>query len=175
MNRFLFSVYVLGMSALALGQSALDAAKNGGQSAQVGSGTPTIMPLVQLTITALVLFGLFKWIAPKAKNWIGTKMDKPLESDLRIEQSATLAQGALYVVSLRGRSLLLGVTAQQVNLLCDLTEQEKQFREEPAFFEQLDEAMEAPLEPVVVATAAVEIPGPRPGDRLAALLNQTRS
>lgn len=131
-----FTLLLMGQSAFA--QSALDAAKPD-VLVQRASESTSMMPMIQMLITAVVLFGLFKWLAPKIRNWVGTRMDKPLESDLKIEESATLAQGALYVVSLRGKSILIGATPQSISLLTELTPNTVA-TEEPVFFEMLDKA-----------------------------------
>jgi flagellar biogenesis protein FliO len=59
---------------------------------------------------------------PKLMGKMNKRLVTSAGSDIRIEESASFAGGSLYVVSARGKTLLLSVNAQGVQCLSDLSE-----------------------------------------------------
>lgn len=153
MQKFALSLTILCLHGLAFGQTALSAAKSDASPVSTAQSSSPAFPLLQMVIIAVVLFGLLKIFGPKMKSFAGSKVRPGFDSSLRVEESATLAQGALYVVTVRGKTLLLGATTNGVNLLSDLTEAEKRELAEPVFFEHLDHALasDVSLEPAAMA------------------------
>lgn len=78
-------------------------------------------PVVQMLL-ALALVGVgIKWALPAIVKRFGGGISTPTGGTIRIEESASFPGGRLYVVEARGRTLLLGATAQNVSCLADLT------------------------------------------------------
>lgn len=75
------------------------------------------------TLFALILVGaLVKFVLPKLASKFNKRLVTNVGSDIRVEESAVFAGGSLYVVSARGKSLLLSVAATGVTCLADLTD-----------------------------------------------------
>lgn len=107
---------------------------SGNASAGVG-----LMQLLQLFLAVAIVVAIIRFALPKLAPMVGRKLHPALGSSIRIEESATFAGGNLYVVAVRGRTLLLSVAQQGVSCLADLTPSGKE-EEQPAFFELLDDA-----------------------------------
>lgn len=150
MLKALFVLHMGLLGGLALAKSALDSAKSDPSPASTAASAGGSFPLIQLVIVAAILFLVLKVMGPKALSFLGSRVSTPVGSSIKVETSATLAQGALYVVNVRGKTLLLGATTGSVSLLADLTEAEAALKAEPAFFEELDAAV-VELEPVSAA------------------------
>lgn len=104
-------------------------------------------PVLQLVLALLLVGAGVKVALPAIVKRFGGRLSTEVGSTIRIEESAAFPGGRLYVVEARGRTLLLGATAQSVSCLADLTEND---------FEQ--------------ALAKAEPPAPNPAlDRLARL------
>lgn len=78
-----------------------------------------------------VALALIKWGLPRALNggskgqvaqWLTRLVPPQSEGTITVLDTRFLGAGAVHLVSVRGRTLLIGSTAQQVNLLIDLTE-----------------------------------------------------
>lgn len=139
MKKFALLCFGL-LTTLAFSQPALEAAK----PSKIGSATAgraPDFPIWGSIILVAVLFAVMKWVGPKWLSFAGSRMRPGLDSSLKIEETANLAQGALYVVKVRGKSLLLGATAQSITCLADLSETEAVEMKEPAFFELVDRAV----------------------------------
>lgn len=80
----------------------------------------------------VVALALIKWGLPRALNggskgqvaqWL-TRLTPPKnEGTITVLDTRFLGAGAVHLITVRGRTLLIGSSAQQVNLLMDLTEQ----------------------------------------------------
>jgi flagellar biogenesis protein FliO len=75
---------------------------------------------------------LIKWGLPRALNggnkgqaiqWLTRLAPPKSEGTITVLDTRFLGAGAVHLITVRGRILLIGSTAQQVNLLIDLTEQ----------------------------------------------------
>lgn len=103
--------------------------------------SPIVQPgdLFQMVIALVIVGALVKWVLPKMVTKLSRRVSTPLGSSIRVEETATIGANQLQVVTVRGRTLLLGLTTTGVNCLADLTEPTKA-PEQPAFFEVLDAA-----------------------------------
>jgi flagellar biogenesis protein FliO len=105
------------------------------------SGDGGIGDLVRLGLALLVIVAALKWLAPPLLAKFQGRIQTPLDSSLRVEESASFGAGQLSVVTVRGRTLLLGCTPQAVSMLADLTDADRAERAQPeTFFELLDRA-----------------------------------
>ncbi len=111
------------------------------QSGSAVSGLQMLQMLIALGIVGVLLkFGIPKLIG----KW-GKRLSPGADSTIDVLETAAFGAGQVQVVKVRGRTLLLGITAQNVTCLADLTEHEDaRQHEEPAFFEMLDEASDEP-------------------------------
>lgn len=117
-------------------------------AALAGGGSPVgVMPLLQMLIALGIVFALLKFGLPKVASRLNKHLATPLNSSIRIEESANFAGGALYLVNVKQRTLLLSVGTHGVNCLADVTESTPT-PELPTFNELVDTASEwEPTEP----------------------------
>lgn len=117
-------------------------------AALAGGGSPVgIMPMVQMLIALGIVFGLLKFGLPKVASRLNKHLATPLNSSIRIEETANFAGGALYLVNVKQRTLLLSVGTHGVNCLADVTDPSP-LPEPPTFRELVDTAPEwEPTEP----------------------------
>lgn len=96
-----------------------------------GTGSPAGQAWRWL-VGLVVALALIRWGLPRAlrggskgqfSQWLHRLAPPPSEGTITVLDSRFLGASALHLVSVRGRVLLIGSTAQQVNLLMDLTEQ----------------------------------------------------
>ncbi len=80
-----------------------------------------IGPVVQLVVALALVGAGVKFALPAIVKRFGGRLSAEIGGTIRIEESAAFPGGRLYVVEARGRTLLLGTTAQSVSLLADLT------------------------------------------------------
>lgn len=107
----------------------------------VASQGPSVQPgdLVQMILALVIVAGLVKWVLPKLVGKLSRRVSTPLGSTIKVEEAATCGSSQLQVVTVRGRTLLLGLTSTGVNCLADLTVAAPQ-TDKPAFFDFLDQA-----------------------------------
>jgi flagellar biogenesis protein FliO len=92
-------------------------------AALAGGGSPVgVMPLLQMLFALGIVFALLRFGLPKVANRLNKHLATPLNSSIRIEESANFAGGALYLVSVKHRTLLLSVGTHGVNCLADVTD-----------------------------------------------------
>lgn len=128
----------------ALGTKA-DLVKSGTTGSAVGA-----WDLVQMIFALAVVFALLKWALPKLVTKLNKKMGSSSSESIRMEESAMFAGCQLQIVTVRGRTLLLGSSQAGVTCLADLT-QNNGSKDEPAFFELVDKAIVEPLSEDMVA------------------------
>jgi len=109
----------------------------------VASSTPAGVPILQMIVSLGIVLGLLKFVLPKIAGKLNKKLVTPLNSGIQIEESAHFAGGALYIVSARGKSLLLSVSTTGVQCLSDLTETSKP-EPTPLFMDVLKEEVDRP-------------------------------
>ncbi|MCB0824685.1 MAG: FliO/MopB family protein [Armatimonadetes bacterium] len=108
---------------------------------------------LQMLLALAIVFGLLKFMLPKVVAKMGKSLTSAGGSGIRILETANFGAGTLQVVEVHGKTLLLGVSQNGVNLITDLTEANPQKDSEPAFFELVDQAEtqeETELEKVAV-------------------------
>lgn len=127
-------------------------------------GSPTSQTWRWLVGLAVAL-ALIKWGLPRALNgggkgqvaqWLTRLAPPKNEGTITVLDTRFLGAGAVHLINVRGRTLLIGSTAQQVNLLMDLTEQpdsastfdrvlaqSKPFTPEPTLDEETGETRQA--------------------------------
>jgi hypothetical protein len=85
--------------------------------------------LAQMLLALAIVAFLLKWALPKlAGKVVGKKLisrGTPTGAAIQIEETAQFAGGNLYVISARGKTLLISVSGQSVSTLADLTKEEK--------------------------------------------------
>lgn len=113
----------------------------------------------------VVALAIIKWGLPRVLNgrgkgqmaqWLTLLVPPQSEGTITVLDTRFLGAGAVHLVSVRGRTLLIGSTAQQVNLLIDLTEpeentstfdrvlaQSKPFAPNPSLDDEADQAEQA--------------------------------
>jgi flagellar biogenesis protein FliO len=90
------------------------------QPAQSGGGNWIQMILALVIVLGAMKFVLPKLMSPKLLAKLGGKFSTGLNSEIKIEESASFPGGNLHLVTIRGRSLLLGTTASSITTLADL-------------------------------------------------------
>ena len=99
--------------------------------------TVGFFPVVQMVLALIVVLALVKWVMPLLVKKYSNRSVKGSTGGIRIEETTTMGPANLSVVSVRGRTLLLGATAENVTCLADLTVVEA---EPPTFQDLLDES-----------------------------------
>lgn len=90
------------------------------QPTQSGGGNWIQMILALVIVLGAMKFVLPKLMSPKLLAKLGGKFSTGLNSEIQIEESASFPGGNLHLVTIRGRSLLLGTTASSITTLADL-------------------------------------------------------
>ena len=127
--------------------------------------------LLQMIIAVLVVFGLMKFFLPKMIAKFGGKLNTGIGSSIKIEESASFQGGTLYLVSVKDRSLLLGVAGTSITTLADLGSANNP-NPGPTFLEILDVADETnaintePIEELTAPEFAVVETGSQAKDAL---------
>jgi flagellar biogenesis protein FliO len=98
--------------------------------------------LVQMVVALAIVFALLKWALPKIVSRMNKKLVAKDGSSITVEESASFGGGNLQIVTARGRTLLLSVSQSGVTCLADLTAPKSETKEEPAFFEYVDRAID---------------------------------
>jgi flagellar biogenesis protein FliO len=136
MNRF-FTLFLLVLcSSIAIAEDGLLGTKSDSGSALQGPASSG-GSLLQMIIAVLVVFGLMKYFMPKLVAKFGGKLNTGIGSSIKIEESANFQGGTLYLVSVKDRSLLLGVAGTSITTLADLGHTNKP-DPGPTFMEYLD-------------------------------------
>lgn len=136
MNR-IFTLSLLSLcSSFAIAEDGLLGTKSDSASALQGPASSG-GSLLQMIIAVLVVFGLMKYFMPKLIAKFGGKLNTGIGSSIKIEESASFQGGTLYLVSVKDRSLLLGVAGTSITTLADLGNVNKP-DPGPTFMEYLD-------------------------------------
>lgn len=85
-----------------------------------------IMPMIQMLVALAIVGGLVKWAMPKALGKV-SRLGK--SGEITVEASQALGAGTVHVISVRGRTLLVGATANNMSLLAELSEHDATFDE----------------------------------------------
>ncbi len=111
-----------------------------GAGAAAPDGGNGLMLLVQTLIALAVVYAGIRYLLPKFAGRLNRRLSPSLGSEIAIEESAAFAGGALYLVSVRGKNMLLSVNGQSVTFLTEVPA--KEMIEEPTFGELLREVPE---------------------------------
>ena len=141
MNRFYVLLAFISCTAVAVADDGLLGTKGDSNSALQGPSSSG-GSLLQMVIAVLVVFGLMKYFLPKMVAKFGGKLNTSIGSAIKIEESASFQGGMLYLVSVKDRSLLLGVSGTSITTLADLGNSNKP-DPGPTFMEYLDVADES--------------------------------
>lgn len=97
--------------------------------------------LLQMVVAVFVVMILMKLFLPKMMAKYGSKLSTGLNSAIKVEESASFAGGSIHLVTVRGRTLLLGSTPTTISTLADLGEAPKN-DPGPTFMEMVEAAPE---------------------------------
>jgi hypothetical protein len=125
-----------------LAQAELGTKSSGASATMATPGLP-IWPTLAVMV---FIFLLLKWVAPALHKRGLRRLNATLGSSIKVEESATFPGGTLYLVEIRGRTLLIGQSPTGVTCLADLTEP-SETKAQPAFFELVDSAAKAVVAP----------------------------
>jgi flagellar biogenesis protein FliO len=146
MQRFFISVLLLVDPALSAAQSYLGT-KAGGGTPAVGSDVgPGAGSFLQMLAALAVVLILLKFVAPKLLGRAKKRLVTDSSGNLRVEETAHFAGGALYIVRARSKTLLLGVNGASISCLADLTETAVAAVEEPTFQEIIERTDSGPID-----------------------------
>ena len=116
--------------------------------------------LLQMIIAVVVVFALMKFLLPKLVAKFGGKLSTNIGSSIKIEESASFGGGTLYLVSVKDKSLLLGVNGTTISTLADLGPVNKP-DPGPTFMEYLDHTDGANAVVTVLAEEHEEMTEPK--------------
>ncbi len=112
-----------------------------GAGAATQDGGNGLMLLVQTLFALGIVYLGIRYLLPKFAGRLNRRLSPSLGSEIVIEESAAFAGGALYLVSVRGKNMLLSVNGQSVTCLAEVPA--KEMVEEPTFGELLREVPES--------------------------------
>jgi hypothetical protein len=78
--------------------------------------------LAQMVLALAIVAFLLKWVLPKVAGKLTKKLVTTAQGGIQIEESAQFAGGSLYIVSARGKSILISVAGTTVSTLTELTQ-----------------------------------------------------
>ncbi|MEJ5170051.1 MAG: flagellar biosynthetic protein FliO [Fimbriimonadales bacterium] len=147
-----------------LGTKAEPVPSGGGQA--VG-----VMPVLQMAVALAIVLLVVKYALPWGIRTFGKRMTTPVDSPIRVQETAACGTSTLHVVTVRGRTLLIAAGPQGANLIADLTDVPPQPK---TFSEMVEEAEPAqPPRPETPQQAAIEVEDPEPDpERLAEVLER---
>jgi len=116
----------------------------------------------QLGIALLIVAAGLRWGLPKLLRWAGKTGDgSPVDGQIRIIETRSAVGGTLMLVKARDKLLLIGATAQGMQLLADLTDtlpQPEPAQQRASDFERiLRQAQPATPPPDLQAEAAAQV------------------
>ncbi len=124
MFRFAVSLsFVLGAT-LAVAQEGMLGTK-AESATQFTPSTSSGGGLLQMVLAVIVVMVLMKLFLPKMMAKYGSKLSTGLNSAIKVEESASFAGGSIHLVTVKGRTLLLGSTPTTISTLADLGEAPK--------------------------------------------------
>jgi hypothetical protein len=114
--------------------------------ASMGNTSPAVgmMPFLQMMAALTIVFLMVKFLLPKIASKMNKKLVTGSGSQIKIEENANFAGGHLYVVSARGKTLLLSAGQGGVSCLADLSDSKPAREETPLFMDILDREQTSP-------------------------------
>lgn len=102
------------------------------------------MDIVQMLLALGLVAVILKWGLPKLLSKFNGWKPAVSKGGIVVSESATIGAGMIQIVEVRGRTLLVGATPTQINLIADLSMEAPIQEEVPAFFELLDQEIDEP-------------------------------
>ncbi|MFN3682869.1 MAG: hypothetical protein ACK41F_02920 [Fimbriimonadaceae bacterium] len=127
-----------------------------------------VMPVLQMAVALAIVILVVKYALPWGIRTFGKRMVTPVDSPIRVQETAACGASTLHVVTVRGRTLLVASGPQGANLIADLTEAPPQPK---TFLDLVEEAEPAKAQPPVHAAIETEDAEPEP-ERLAEVLER---
>lgn len=122
-----------------------------GTAGQVPTASNGTMVFIQTVVALVIVFAAIKYLLPRLAGRVNRKLATKVGSAIEVEESAAFAGGALYLVNVRGKSLLLSVTGQNVTFLSEVPTLEpapvtfgEMLREAPGTLDEESSEEEAP-------------------------------
>ncbi len=95
-----------------------------------------VFPVVQMVLALIVVLAMLKWLMPLALKKV-QKIKTSGGSGILVQETAAVGQAQLAVITVRGKTLLVGATSSAISCLADLTKVEV-----PATFHEILETAE---------------------------------
>lgn len=166
--RRAFAVCVWALAGAALCQETFLGTKAEPTAAPAPSPAVGVMPVLQMAVALAIVILVVKYALPWGMRTFGKRMVTPVDSPIRVQETAACGTSTLHVVTVRGRTLLVASGPQGANLIADLTEAPPQPK---TFYEMVEEA--EPAKPEAPAQAAIETEPLEPEpERLAEVLER---
>ena len=89
-----------------------------------GGGGIGFAQVFQMLLALVVVLFIVKWVAAKYLTKFAKTGAAKSSGELKIEQAATVSGGQILLMTVRGRTLLVGVGASGFATLADLTEED---------------------------------------------------
>ncbi|MBS1705881.1 MAG: flagellar biosynthetic protein FliO [Armatimonadetes bacterium] len=120
--------------------------------------------IFQMILAVGIVIALIKFAVPKLAPALTKKFQSGSTAEIKVVESTNFAGGMLHLVTVRGKSILLGSNQQGIQMLADVTGDSKTEQvEEKAFFEMVDEAGRA----AIPKSAVVRDPDSDPAPQIA--------
>jgi hypothetical protein len=129
------------VNGMALAQNFPGAKPDPAGASTLGSSGAGLGPFVNILLALGIVYGLLRFALPKVVSRMNKRMVTTAGSSIRIEETAAFAGGSLYLVSAKGKSLLLSVSTQGVSCLADLTEPQAAEPLPPSFGEMVEQEL----------------------------------
>jgi len=115
---------VIGLATIAAAGTGVAGTRLGGEYAPAGSVSTGVGfgALAQMVLALAIVAFLLKWVLPRIAAKFTKKLVSSPEGGIHVEESAQFAGGSLYIISARGKSLLVSVAGTSVTTLSDLTQ-----------------------------------------------------
>jgi len=124
MTKVAAAVAALGWSCVAIaGGTGVAGTRLGGEyaaPAPAGSGVG-FGALAQMTLALAIVAFLLKWVLPRIAGKVTKKFVTTSGGGIKVEETAQFAGGSLYIISARGKSLLISVSGANVTTLAELS------------------------------------------------------
>lgn len=132
MNRLLASLAALAVAAASFaGPTGIVGTRSGGDYTDPAPGTGVgFGAFVQMLLALVIVVFILKAVLPRIAGKLVRKTIAPA-SGIQIEESAQFAGGNLYIISARGKTLLVSATAQGVQSLAELAETASPLQADP--------------------------------------------
>ena len=95
-------------------------------------------PVIQMLLALGVVLALIKWVLPGFFKKYGSRIGTKSSSGIHIQETATIGPATVAVVTVRGRTFLVGASPQSVDCLADLTEAQTAHEALPTFAELVE-------------------------------------